>query len=345
MIQRGVTAGLPSKISDPRWGAISDSVKHLPTCWIREDFLFWELCWEPGKITEPRRIDAVMKLVIASGKKLMLNVVPCPHPTSESWQKIVGGEWQSWMRPDFRLWEPIRETLQLAIDHCAEKWQEFGGAKSSLVFEWYNEPANGHVSGSSLKTEPKGTWNNHFHAFCNYLLVGREGINFHVHLVVGPTISMFGEGAAEHQELTTLTGGQEGQWWSKMHRRCVNLGIYLPKVARTGEEAAELYRPELERILRAVKGLNIAPPKSPIRIHEWYVSKPMLGYRKGECRDSLRAECIAAIGEVIASYKDIEAAFFFTHFYPPEGVKTPYDDHSAFSGPCRTAMVNFLTGK
>ena len=261
----------------------------------------------------------------------MLNVVPCPHPTSEKWQKRVGGAWETWMRPDFRLWETIRETLQLAIDYCAKKWEAMNGQKRSLVFEWYNEPATGHVSGGSLAQEARGSWSKQFHMFCNYLLIGPDGINFHGHKLVGPTVSMFGENDSERQELATLDGGENGQWWSRIDRRCVNLGIYLPKAAQSSDQAASMYRIEFERILLAMKRLAIAPKQTPIRIHEWYVSKPMLGFRNGECDDSFRAECIIAIGEVIASYRDVEAAFFFTQFYPPELVKTPYDDHSAFS--------------
>ncbi|MBS1727817.1 MAG: hypothetical protein JST51_13940 [Armatimonadetes bacterium] len=344
-IQRGVTAGLPSKVSHPRWNTIADSVRQLPPCWIREDFLFWELCWKPLEITDSARLDAVLKLAVTSGKKLMLNVVPCPFPDAEEWKKRVGGAWDPWMRPDFRIWEPIRETLGTAIDYCVRKWESLGGAKANLVFEWYNEPATGHVSGGNADKEAKGTWNPQFHAFCNYLLVGSNAVDFHGYKLVGPTLSMFGEGDAERQELKTALGGSEGQWWSKMQRRCVNLGIYLPRAAKSADEASDMYRVELERIIGLMKGLAVAPAKSPIRIHEWYVSKPMLGYRNGECEDSFRADCIVAIGEVIASYRDIEAAFFFTHFYPPEQVKSPYDDHSAFSGPARTAMVRFLSGK
>lgn len=345
LIQRGVTAGLPNKVTDPRWSTISDSVRQLPTCWIREDFLFWELCWSPGQITDPQRLDAIIKLVIAEGKKLMLNVVPCPHPTSDEWKTRIGGPWDTWMRPDFRLWEPIRDTLQLAIDYCTKKWEDVGGKKEALVFEWFNEPATGHVSGGSDAKEPKGTWNRQFHTFCDYLLVGKDAVNFRGHKVVGPTLSMFGEGEAEKQELETAIGGYEGQWWSKMQRRCMNLGIYLPRQARSPEDAARMYRVELERVIQVVKRLDIPVAKSPVRIHEWYVSKPMLGYRTGECEDGFRADCIVSIGEVIASYKDIEAAFFFSHFFPPEQVKTPYDDHSAFSGPSRTAMTKFLKGR
>ncbi|MEI8281889.1 MAG: hypothetical protein WCG75_05755, partial [Armatimonadota bacterium] len=315
MTQRGVTAGLPSKVSDPKWSSIADGVRSLPTCWIREDFLFWEVCWNPVEIVAPERLDAVMALCISSGKKLMLNVVPCPHPTSEGWQRRLGGSWPVWMRPDFRLWEPIRESLQLAIDHCVNKWQSMKGSKASLVFEWFNEPATGHASGGNLSLEPKGTWNTQFHAFCNYLLVGPKAVSFHGHQLVGSTLSFFGEKDAERVELLTATGGHHGEWWSKMSRRCVNLGIYLPQRANTPDEAAALYRRELERILGTVSHLKIAPPSQKIRVHEWYVTKPMLGYRNGECDDTFRADCIQAIGETIVSYRSIEAAFFFAHYH------------------------------
>ena len=274
----------------------------------------------------------------------MLNVVPCPHPSSDGWKKRVGGPWETWMRPDFRLWESIRETLQLAIDHCVAHWESNCGQKNGLLFEWFNEPATGHVSGGSLNNEAKGTWSHQFHVFCDFLLLGSEGINFHGYPVVGPTLSFFGEKEAEQRELATVSGGKDGQWWSKMHRRCTNLGIYLPRPARSAEEAAGMYRRELERILGIMERLPLAPTKKKIRIHEWYVSKPMLGYHQAECDDSFRAECIHAIGEAIVSYRIVEAAFMFTHFYPPELVKTPYDDHSVFSGPARTAMTSFLKG-
>ncbi len=344
MVHRGVTGGLPSKVDHPSWKLVSDSIKALPTCWIREDFLFWEVCWNPGSVGDSTRLDAVLKLAVSSGKKLMLNVVPCPHPTSEGWQKLVGGAWDNWMRPDFRLWEAIRDTLQMAIDHCVAKWEEYGGAKAGLVFEWYNEPATGHASGGNAAREPKGTWNATFHTFCNFLLTGRDRVTFHGYKLVGPTLSMFGEADAEAVELKSAVSAH-GEWWSRMQRRCVNLGIYLPKAVRSPEEAAELYRAELERILGVVKSIDLPVPKSPIRIHEWYVSKPMLGYRNGECDDAFRADCIVAIGKVIGSYRDIEAAFFFTHYFPPELSKTPYDEHSAFSGPARTAMTKFLVGR
>ena len=344
MIQRGVTAGLPSQLSDPRWYSIADSVRHLPHCWIREDFLFWEVCWNPNEITAPERLDAVMKLCLSSGKKLMLNVVPCPHPTSDGWKKRLGGPWDPWMRPDFRLWEPIRETLQMAIDHCVEKWSLMGGHKNALIFEWFNEPATGHVSGGSLDKEAKGTWSKTFHAFCNYLLTGPDAISFHGYEVVGPTISFFGEHDAERQELATLSGGGDGHWWSKMSRRCVNLGIYLPSQARTPEEAAAMYQVELERILKIVKGLPLHPVQGKIRIHEWYVTKPMLGYPQGECDDTFRAECITSIGKAIATYRNIEAAFFFANFHATEPGGSPYEEYGAFSGPARTAMTRFLKG-
>lgn len=248
------------------------------------------------------------------------------------------------MRPDFRLWEPIRETLQLAIDHCTRKWESLNGQPRSLVFEWYNEPATGHASGGNAVKEPKGTWSKQLHAFNNFLLTSPDAIDFHGYKVVGPTLSFFGEPGAEHQEMTTAVGFGDAHWWDKMDRRCVNLGIYLPKPATTPDNAAVMYRNELERILQKLKGLKIGPKKSPIRIHEWYVTKPMLGYRNGECDDSFRAECLIAIGEVITSYRDIEAAFFFTHFFAPEQVKSAYEDYSAFSGPMRTALTHYLKG-
>lgn len=342
MIQRGVTAGLPGRTSSPQWKAVAQSVKALPTCWIREDFLFWEVCWNPGELSMPERLDAVLDVALSGGKKLMLNLVPCPHPTSEGWNKRLGGPWDTWMRPDFRLWEPIQESTQLALDHCIDRWESKGGKKTSLVFEWFNEPATGHVSGGSEAKEAKGTWSKQFHSFCDYLLTENSPLDFKGYKLVGPTLSMFGEGEAERVELKTAP---QGEWWGKMQRRCMNLGIYLPRQARTPDDAASMYRKELERIIQLMKRLDVGVPKSPLRIHEWYVSKPMLGYRNGECDDGFRADCIDAIGDVIASYKDIEAAFFFSHFYPPENVKTPYDVHSAFSGPARTAMTRWLKGR
>lgn len=94
-----------------------------------------------------------------------------------------------------------------------------------------------------------------------------------------------------------------------MNRRAVNLGIYLPRAAKSPRDAVGLYKPEFERILLEMQNLPVAAPKGPLCIHEWYLSKPMLGYRNGECEDKFRADCIVAVGELITSYKEIELAF------------------------------------
>lgn len=342
MIQRGVMAGLPTKTSSPDWKPIADSITQLPQCWIRESMHFHELCWEPNKFTNWERLEAVLKLTLQSKKKLMLVVVPCPHPTAEGWNKRVGGPWPWWWRPDFRIWEPIHETLQMAIDRICLKWFQLGGSKSSLVFEWFNEPATGHVAGGDPSREPKGMWSAQFHSFCNYLLIDNGGINWHGHKVVGATLSMFGQPEPERVELSTASGGDDGYWWTAMHRRCVNLGIYLPTPVQSPEEAASQYRKQLEVIMAKMANLDLPVPKSPLRVHEWYVTKPMLGYHNGACSDTLRRECMEAIGAVIKSYKDIEAAFFFAHHYNPPDPKSLYEQHSAFSGPARQAMVKFL---
>jgi hypothetical protein len=344
MAQRGVTGGLPALITHPKWKEVADSIKSLPPCWIREDILFWEISWKPEAMPAPERLEAVIKLCALSGKKLQLGIVPCPIPTNEFWNKRVGGPWQDWFRPDFRIWEQIKITLQLIIDFAVSTWSEYGGKKEDLRFEWFNEPGVGHVSGASPEREPLGNWSQKHHEFCNFLLVKDKPISFRGHKVVGSTLSFFGEGKNEIQELKTAPGGKQGEWWGKMSRRAVNLGIYLPRAAKSPRDAVGLYKPEFERILLEMQNLPVAAPKGPLCIHEWYLSKPMLGYRNGECEDKFRADCIVAVGELITSYKEIELAFFFTHYYPPEAEKTPYDKHSAFKGATRNAMLKYLAG-
>lgn len=344
MAQRGVTAGLPALITHPKWKEVSDSVKSLPSCWIREDILFWEVSWKPEELPAKERLEAVLKLCATSGKKLQLGIVPCPVPSNEFWNKRVGGPWADWFRPDFRVWEPIRKTLQMQIDFVLDKWSEFGGKREDLRFEWFNEPGTGHVSGANPEKEPVGNWSQKHHEFCNFMLVGPNAIDFHGHKVVGSTLSFFGEGKPEEQEYRTAPGGKQGQWWSKMSRRAVNMGIYMYRPAKSPQDAVALYKPEFERIITAMQNLEVAAPKGPICIHEWYLSKPMLGYRAGECEESFRADCIHAVGEFIAAHKEVEIAYFFTHWYPPEREQTVYDKHSAFSGPSRNAMIKYLRG-
>jgi hypothetical protein len=341
MARRGVTGGTPASVNDPQFSTIQNSLKSLPTCWVREDLIFWELCLEPGKLSSTARLDAILTNMAGSGKKLQINVVPCPHPTFTEWQKRVGGAWADWFRPDWRLWESTKFSLQLCLDHVVRTWAKLGGKKENLRFEWFNEPATGHVSGGDIKREPKGTWNAQFHSFCNYLLTDGKAIDFHGHPVIGPTLSMFGQKEPEQIELQTCLGGDDGLWWTKMQRRCCNLGIYLPRAVRSGEEAAMLYRPQLERIISVMQKLPVPITSKSVCVHEWYVTKPMLGYHEGNCDDNLRADCIDAIGEVIGSYREIEFAFFFTHnFRNPSN--SPYEEFGAFSGPARNAMIRYL---
>jgi hypothetical protein len=343
MAKRGVTGGTPASVTDPMFSAVQNSLKSLPACWVREDLIFWEMCGTPNKLTNTVRMDTMLRNMVSSGKRLQINVVPCPHPTFPDWQKRTGGAWAEWFRPDFRIWEITKTTLQLAIDHVTTTWQRNGGKKENLRFEWFNEPATGHASGGNLKLESKGTWNTAFHSFCNYLLVDGDELNFRGHSVIGPTLSMFGQEGPEQTELMTCVGGEDGMWWSKMQRRCCNLGIYLPRPVKSAEEAAMLYRKPLERILEQMQTLPVAIASKQICVHEWYVTKPMLGYRDGNCDELLRSECIESIGSVINSYRDIEFAFFFSHHFvePPNN---PYEAYSAFSGSSRLAMIKYLSG-
>jgi hypothetical protein len=343
MTRRGITGGTPASVTDPMFATVQNSIKSLPTCWVREDLIFWEVCPGPGNTSGTTRLDTVLRNMALGGKKLQLNVVPCPHPSFPEWQRRVGGEWADWFRPDFRLWEPIKETLQTILTHVDRTWTRHGGKTENLRFEWYNEPATGHVSGSSNPKESKGNWNPTFHAFCNFLLIENGGLNFHGHSVIGPTLSMFGQNGPEQLELETCLGGDDGDWWAKMQRRCCNVGIYLPRAVKSPEEAAMLYRPQLERIIGLMQKLPVPIASKSLCIHEWYVTKPMLGYRDGNCDDQLRADCIEAIGEVITSYRDIEFAFFFSHHFR-EPANNPYEAFSAFAGPARNAMIRFLHG-
>lgn len=291
-------------------------------------------------------LDEGMRAVATSGKKLLLGLSPVPHPNNESWQRHTGGPWKEWWRPDFRLWSESRKRAQVMIDHCTKLWHELGGSTSGLRFEWFNEPAKGHVGGPSPESgQPDGMWDTAFHSFCNYMLVDDGHLNFHGHTVQGSTISFWGEGEREETELRTLVGGDDGQWWTRMNRRCANFSHYYRGQVKRPEEYAAQYGQALESMISKITALPIPTTSKQVCIHEWYVTKPMLGYYKGECDESLRAECIIATGEKIAQYKEIEMAFFFAHYFPPEASASEYTKYGAFQGPSRKALERFLRGK
>jgi hypothetical protein len=98
-------------------------------------------------------------------------------------------------------------------------------------------------------------------------------------------------------------------------------------------------------MIAKITALPIPTTSKQICIHEWYITKPMLGYYKGECDESLRAECIIATGEKIASYSEIEMAFFFTHYFPNEENVSEYEKYGAYRGLSRKALERFLRGK
>lgn len=343
MTKRGVTGMIPAKLT-PDYNPILDSLKSLPSCWVRNPIYFNEIFLSPHKRTNTAPLEYLLKAAISSGKKLQLILTPCPHPSCFDWQKPIGGPWAAWFRPDFRIWEPIKKDAQDIIDFTINTWESLGGTKTGLRFEWFNEPATGHVGGGDPKKEPKGLWSGEFHSFCNYLLVDNGGLNFRGYPLIGPTLSMFGQPEPERIELQSCPGGDDGFWWSKMQRRCVNVGIYAPRPAKSPEDAARMFRPELERIIAIMKNLPVPIESKKICIHEWYCTKPMLGYRDGKCDNQFVADCIEAIGEAICSYSDIEFAFLFAHHFndPPGSL---YEEFSCFSGPKRTAMSNYLVGR
>ncbi len=346
MLRRGVSTQIPlRRTNGPRVEVIND-LKKLPTCWVREQAMLWEIYIDPDK---PMWLDLDdrIRAVATSQKKLLLGLSPVPHPENTNWQRHTGGPWKEWWRPDFRLWDASRDRAQQMIDHTVELWQKLGGSPGGLRFEWFNEPARGHVGGpSDASGQPAGTWDTAFHSFCNYMLVDEGRLNFRGHTVQGSTISFWGEPEPEAVELRTLVGGDDGQWWTRMNRRCANISHYYRggKVRRPEEYAAQ-YGGALESMIRKITALPIPTTSKQICIHEWYITKPMLGYHQGECDESLRAECIIAAGEKIASYKEIEMAFFFTHYFGDESKNSEYEKHSAYRGVSRKALERFLRGK
>lgn len=346
MLKRGVNTQIPlRRIGGPRVEVLSD-MKKLPTCWIREQAMLWEIY---GQIDKPfwDDLDDRVQATASSGKKLLLGLTPVPHPSLYDWQKLTGGPWKEWWRPDFRLWNASRERAQIIIDRAVRLWKASGGSEAGLRFEWFNEPACGHVGGPSPSTgQAVGTWDSAFHSFCNYMLVDEGHLNFHGHIVQGSTISFWGEPGNEETELRTLVGGDDGQWWTRMNRRAVNISHYYQggKVKRPEEYAAQ-FGGALEHMIAKTQALPIPTTSKAITIHEWYITKPILGYRQGECDESLRAECIIAAGEKIASYKEIEMAMFFAHYFPPAAEVNEYEKHSAFRGESRKALERFLRGK
>ena len=307
--------------------------------------MLWEIYGDHDKPTWLDLEDRI-RAVATSQKKLLLGLSPVPNPGNPSWHRYTGGPWKEWWRPDFRLWSAARERGQDIIDHSVNLWRQLGGQPDGLRFEWFNEPARGHVGGpSEASGQAVGTWDQAFHSFCNYMLVDDGQFDFHGHIVQGSTISFWGEPGPEAVELKTLVGGEDGQWWTRMNRRCANFSHYYRGQVRRPEEYANRYGEALESMIRKLTALDIPTTSKQICIHEWYITKPMLGYYKGECDESLRAECIIATGEKIASYKEIEMAFFFTHFFPNEESVSVYEKYSAYRGPSRKALERFLRGR
>lgn len=345
MLKRGVSTSIPlRRTSGPRQEIIND-IKNLPTCWLREQAMLWEIYADPDKPMWLDLEDRVRAAAIGQ-KKLLLGLSPVPHPGNPNWYRHTGGPWREWWRPDFRLWDASRERGQQIIDRAVNLWKQLGGSQAGLRFEWFNEPARGHVGGpSDASGQPVGTWDTAFHSFCNYMLVDDGHLNFHGHIVQGSTISFWGEPEPEAVELRTLVGGDDGQWWTRMNRRCANISHYYRGQVKRPEEYAAQYGQALESMIRKITALPIPTTSKQICIHEWYVTKPMLGYYKGECDESLRAECIIAAGEKIASYKEIEMAFFFSHYFQPGDPSNEYEKYGAYSGPSRKALEQFLRGK
>lgn len=345
MLRRGVSTAIPlRRTNGPRVEVIND-LKTLPTCWIREQAMLWEIFAEYDK---PMWLDLDdrIRTVAMSKKKLLLGLSPVPHPANPNWHRHTGGPWKEWWRPDFRLWGASRERAQDIIDHAVNLWRQLGGSPSGLRFEWFNEPARGHVGGpSEASGQAVGTWDTAFHSFCNYMLVDEGHLNFHGHTVQGSTLSFWGEPGPEAVELRTCVGGDDGQWWTRMNRRCANISHYYRGQVRRPEEYAKQYGEALESMIGKISALPIPTTSKQICIHEWYVTKPMLGYHKGECSDTLRAECIIAAGEEIARHSEIEMAFFFTHFFPDEANVSEYEKYSAYRGVGRKALERYLRGK
>ncbi len=346
VLKRGVTAGIPLRRDPAHRKEVIASVRKLPPCWIRADIVFWEVFLTPDSTAHTSDLEDIIEICIESGKKLMLNLTPVPHPSFQAWHTVTGGPWPEWFRPDFRLWHLCRQKAQWLIDFLSKRWLKLGGSKEGLRFEWFNEPGHGHVGGTSPKSgQATGVWDIAFHSFCNFMLVDEGHLDFRGHILEGATLSFFGEGAPERQELATAPGGDDGQWWSAIDRRAFNLAVYSKERVKTPERYAEIHAEELERVVGKMKALPVNAPKGPICIHEWYITKPMLGYHDGSCSDQFKADAIVAVGESIARNPDIELAFFFTHYFPPSEMKDEYGKHSAYSGPSRKALERFLRGK
>lgn len=339
--KRGVTTHLPGNLTDAAGKRALEKVSKLPPCWIRDDLGFWILSWEPNRLTNTAEVMGKMMAAHNGGHSLILNIVPCPVPDFPGWNKRVGGPWKYWFRPDFRLWDPIQETLQMQIDFLSAEWTKLGRQKADLRFEWFNEPGSGNVSGMNLP-EPRGNWSLEFHAFCNHLLVRNGGINFRGHKLMGPTLSFLGDPTGEKQELETCTGGSIGRWWSKIDQRAFNSGVYLTPKVKTPEDAAKRWITEVDRRIQLLLKLDIPVQNRTASLHEWYVSHPMLGQTNPPFDEPFRAECMLAIGEEILKHPALESAYFYCLLNAAKD-DSPYNRHHCENGFMLDALRRYLS--
>jgi len=304
--------------------------------------LFWTISWEPRKLTETSELRAKLQVIAKAGHKLILNVVPCPVPNVPGWSRLVGGPSLDWFRPNFRLWDAIQETTQMQIDLVVSEWKRLGRSKADLRFEWFNEPATGHVSGSK-KPEPIGTWSLEFHAMCNHLLLHEGGIQFQGHALMGPTVSFLGDPGAEDVEIRTAPGGNLAKWWSRIDQRAMNGGVYSKTQITNPEQAAILWVSALAQRVETLRKLDIPVQNDHISIHEWYVNQPRLGYFKPPYDESLRSECLLAIGERLPQIPHLETAIFYS-LLKPSNTTNQYDIHDCESAASFAALCKYVSG-
>lgn len=349
----GVTAHLPVRGSDSDWIRVRKTLAKLPKCCIREDLLFWEVSWVPG-VLETRDLEKRMGAIAQSGHKLLLNVVPHPHPSSKAWQAILAKypkrvPWATWHRPPYPLWEPIQATLQMQIDWVVNFWRKQGRALEELTFEWINEPATGFVSGGP-KSEPEGLWSQAFHAFCNHLLLQDGGIDFRGHALVGPTLSFWDKPGQEVVGMGSVEGGSGAKWWRVIDRLSLNSAVYLPFDApKEPRLVAEQTFREIDRRIQRMKQLDLPAATAPFGLHEWYVTKETLGVT-GPLDPQLRAECIEALGARLKSHPDLWGVFFYCLFNTKPTPRSLAEstgfrryEHSCESGPAFRALTRFLS--
>ncbi len=349
----GVTAHLPVRGSVAEWKRVSATLAKLPRCTLREDLLFWEVSWTPG-VLDTTNLAKRLEVVAKSGHRLVLNVVPHPHPTSQPWQQILARypktvEWTTWHRPPYPLWEPIQSTLQKQIDWVVDFWQRAGRRPDDLAFEWINEPATGFVSGGP-PTEPQGLWSQAFHAFCNHLLLSDGGVRFRGHLLLGPTVSFWNTADQERIGFASVEGGSGAKWWTRIDRLSMNSAVYLPwKVLKDPEKIAAQTFEETARRLGRLQRLDLPASSRPIGLHEWYVTRETLGV--SEALDpQLRAECIESIGKKLRTHPDLGAIYFYCLFgrsASPKSIEAATGfrryEHACESGPALRALITFLS--